>query len=114
MTHLSIGTRGSELAMWQAEHVRAALVGAHPGLQVELEVIRTKGVIIKDGPLARVGDRGLFIKEIETALLEKRIDFAEKATDDGKPSEGKDAPTADDLKRWGMTQEQYDKIKDRL
>ena len=47
-----------------------------PGLRVEIEIIRTKGDIIKDVPLSRMGDRGLFIKEIETALLEKRIDFA--------------------------------------
>lgn len=69
MNTLVIATRGSRLALWQAEHVRERLVAAHPGLDVELKVIRTKGDIILDVPLAQVGGKGLFIKEIEEALL---------------------------------------------
>jgi hydroxymethylbilane synthase len=76
MRNLRVGSRGSELALTQTRCVIADLQKVVPGLRVEIEVIRTKGDIIQDVPLARVGDRGLFIKEIETALLEKRIDFA--------------------------------------
>ena len=76
MSHLRIGTRGSALATWQAEHVRAALLEAHPGLRVELEVIRTKGDRVLDVPLARIGGKGLFTKEIEEQLLAGAIDLA--------------------------------------
>jgi hydroxymethylbilane synthase len=76
MRILRVGSRGSELALTQTRRVIAGLQKKEPALRVEIEIIRTKGDIIKDVPLTRVGDRGLFIKEIETALLEKRIDFA--------------------------------------
>ncbi len=69
MNTLVIATRGSRLALWQAEHVRERLVAAHPGLDVDLKVIKTKGDIILDVPLAKMGGKGLFIKEIEEALL---------------------------------------------
>lgn len=74
MPRLRIGTRGSKLALWQANHIRALL--ARAGAQVELEVIRTSGDKITDVPLAQVGGKGLFTKEIEEALLAGRIDLA--------------------------------------
>lgn len=62
--------------MWQAEHVRARLLAAHPGLEVELVRITTEGDQILDRSLARVGGKGLFIKELEQALADRRIDLA--------------------------------------
>jgi hydroxymethylbilane synthase len=73
---LVLGSRGSALALWQARHVAARLEAAHPGLSVRLEIIKTTGDKILDVPLAKVGGKGLFVKEIEEALLERRIDFA--------------------------------------
>jgi hydroxymethylbilane synthase len=73
---LKIGTRGSALALWQAEWVRSHLRAAHPGLTVELVTIKTQGDKILDVPLAKVGGKGLFVKEIEEALLEGRVDLA--------------------------------------
>ncbi len=76
-THrLRLGTRKSPLALWQAEHVRTRLQQTHPGLAVELVRITTEGDQILDRSLARVGGKGLFIKELETALHDGRIDFA--------------------------------------
>lgn len=71
-----IATRKSPLAMWQAHFVKAKLEQLHPGLQVELVPMVTKGDIILDTPLAKVGGKGLFVKELELALLEKRADIA--------------------------------------
>ena len=71
-----IGTRGSKLALWQAEWVKSRLKSLHPGLAVELTVIKTKGDKILDVPLAKVGGKGLFVKEIEEALLARHIDLA--------------------------------------
>lgn len=77
MTHrMRIATRGSELALWQARFVERSLRDAHPGLEVELLVIRTTGDRITDVPLARIGDRGLFTKEIDGALLDGSADIA--------------------------------------
>ncbi|UCH53891.1 MAG: hydroxymethylbilane synthase [Pseudomonadota bacterium] len=76
MHRLRLGTRKSPLAMWQAEHVRARLLAAHPGLEVELVRITTEGDQILDRSLARVGGKGLFIKELEQALADRRIDLA--------------------------------------
>ncbi len=76
MTTLRIGTRGSALAMWQAEWVRDALTRAHPDLEVALEVIRTTGDRVQKAPLPAIGSTGLFTKEIEAALLEDRVDVA--------------------------------------
>ena len=73
---LCIGTRGSALALWQAEWVKAQLLAAHAELEVELVVIKTTGDKILDVPLAQVGGKGLFVKEIEEALLEGRADLA--------------------------------------
>lgn len=71
-----IATRGSRLALWQAEHVRAALQDLHPDLAVEFVIIKTTGDRFLDAPLAKIGGKGLFIKELEQALLEGRADLA--------------------------------------
>jgi len=73
---LRIATRQSKLALWQAEHVSALLRDAHPGLQIELVKLTTQGDRILDRPLANIGGKGLFIKELEVALAEKRADLA--------------------------------------
>jgi hydroxymethylbilane synthase len=73
---LRIGTRASRLALWQAEWVKSSLQQLHPGLQVELTKIQTEGDRILDVPLAKIGGKGLFVKEIEEALLDGRIDLA--------------------------------------
>jgi hydroxymethylbilane synthase len=73
---LGLGTRGSPLALAQSREVAAALEASHPGLQVRLTVIRTSGDRIRDVPLASVGGKGLFVKEIEEALLAGRIEAA--------------------------------------
>lgn len=73
---IRIATRKSPLALWQAYFVRDALQAAHPGLEVELVTMVTKGDIILDTPLAKVGGKGLFVKELEVAMLEKRADLA--------------------------------------
>jgi hydroxymethylbilane synthase len=73
---LRIATRKSQLALWQAEHVAALLRQAHAGLEVELVPISTKGDRIQDRSLAAIGGKGLFIKELETALEEQRADIA--------------------------------------
>ncbi|MEI8593948.1 hydroxymethylbilane synthase [Photobacterium sp. Hal280] len=73
---IRIATRKSPLALWQAEYVKAALEQAHPGIIVELVPMVTKGDIILDTPLAKVGGKGLFVKELEQAMLEGRADIA--------------------------------------
>ncbi|MCA9515781.1 MAG: hydroxymethylbilane synthase [Myxococcales bacterium] len=73
---IRIGTRGSALALWQANHVKARLEAAHEGLTCELTVIRTRGDAITDRPLSQVGGKGLFVKEIEEAMLAGEIDLA--------------------------------------
>ncbi len=73
---LTIGTRGSPLALWQARHVAARIRIAHPELEVELLTIKTQGDKILDTPLALIGGKGLFTKEIEEALLDRRVDLA--------------------------------------
>jgi hydroxymethylbilane synthase len=76
MTTLRIATRESQLALWQAEFIKAELERHHPGLQVELLGMKTKGDIILDVPLAKVGGKGLFVKELEQAMLDDRADIA--------------------------------------
>lgn len=76
MDKLVIATRGSKLALWQANHIKDALESTHSGLSVELLVLKTKGDKILDVPLAKVGGKGLFVKEIEDALLDGRADLA--------------------------------------
>jgi hydroxymethylbilane synthase len=73
---LRIATRKSALALWQAEHVAALLRAAHPGLAVELVPLSTRGDEILDRPLATIGGKGLFLKELEVAMLEGRADLA--------------------------------------
>ena len=73
---LRIATRKSPLALWQAEHVKARLMDAHEGLNVELVTFTTKGDKILDTPLAKIGGKGLFVKELETAILEGKADIA--------------------------------------
>lgn len=73
---LRIATRKSPLALWQAEHVRDQLMAHHPGLQVELVTFSTKGDKILDTPLAKIGGKGLFVKELEAAMLAGEADIA--------------------------------------
>jgi len=73
---LRIATRESRLALWQAEHVAGLLCRAHPGLTVELVPMTTKGDQILDTTLAKIGGKGLFIKELEVAMYEGRADLA--------------------------------------
>lgn len=75
-TPIRIATRQSPLALWQANYVKDALMAAHPGLQVELVTMVTRGDVILDTPLAKVGGKGLFVKELEIAMLEGRADLA--------------------------------------
>lgn len=76
MNHLRIATRKSPLALWQAEFVRAELERLHAGLVVELVTFTTQGDKILDTPLAKIGGKGLFVKELEVALLDGRADIA--------------------------------------
>ena len=76
MTTLRIATRKSPLALWQSEHVAAALRGAHPGLQVELVPLSTRGDEVLDRSLAAIGGKGLFLKELELAMQRGDADCA--------------------------------------
>jgi hydroxymethylbilane synthase len=73
---IAIGTRASKLALWQAEWIQAELKKLHPDLEIELVKIKTTGDKILDVPLAQVGGKGLFVKEIEEALLRCEVDIA--------------------------------------
>ena len=73
---IRIATRKSPLAMWQAEHVSSLLRKVHPGLSVELVGMSTQGDKILDTPLAKIGGKGLFVKELEQGMLENRADIA--------------------------------------
>ncbi|OUS39666.1 hydroxymethylbilane synthase [Oleispira antarctica] len=73
---LRIATRKSPLALWQAEHVKARLIALNPDLIVELVTFTTKGDIILDTPLAKIGGKGLFVKELEVAMLAGDADIA--------------------------------------
>lgn len=73
---LRIATRQSPLALWQAHYVKQRLEACHAGLRVELVPMVTRGDVILDTPLAKVGGKGLFVKELELALLEGRADIA--------------------------------------
>ncbi|MGH9902979.1 MAG: hydroxymethylbilane synthase [Pyrinomonadaceae bacterium] len=74
--HLVIGARGSKLALWQAEWVRARLRALRPSLDVRVEIIKTSGDVMRNVPLAVIGGKGVFTKEIEEALADGRIDLA--------------------------------------
>ncbi len=71
-----VGSRGSRLALRQADIIKKLLLDGHPELDIGQKIIKTKGDIILDIALSKVGDKGLFVKEIETALLKKEIDIA--------------------------------------
>ncbi|MGD8999845.1 MAG: hydroxymethylbilane synthase [Granulosicoccaceae bacterium] len=73
---LRIATRKSPLALWQAEHVRDRLMALHPGLQVELLTMSTRGDKLLDTPLAKIGGKGLFVKELERAMFDGEADIA--------------------------------------
>ena len=79
---ITIATRKSPLALWQAETIRDALIQLHPHIAVELLPMSTLGDKILDAPLAKVGGKGLFVKELETALLDGRADIAVHSTKD--------------------------------
>ncbi len=73
---IRIATRKSALALWQAEYVKARLEASHPGLKVSLVPVVSRGDKLLDAPLAKIGGKGLFIKELETALMENEADIA--------------------------------------
>ncbi|HKL76896.1 MAG TPA: hydroxymethylbilane synthase, partial [Gammaproteobacteria bacterium] len=73
---IRIGTRGSKLALWQANHVKDQLEAAHPGLMAEVVTITTSGDRIQDRSLLEIGGKGAFVKEIEEALLAEEVDIA--------------------------------------
>ena len=76
MKKLIIATRKSKLALWQSEHIKAVLEAAYPDMEVELNEMSTKGDKILDTPLAKIGGKGLFTKELEDAMLEGRAHIA--------------------------------------
>lgn len=76
MRTITIGTRKSKLALVQTAYIRAALLAAHPGLEVAVEQITTKGDVILDRPLSAIGDKGLFVTEIEDAMRAGHVDLA--------------------------------------
>ena len=76
MSKVTIGSRGSPLALWQANWVKDLLLGHHSDLAVDIKIIKTSGDRIQDVPLAKIGGKGLFVKEIEEGLLKREVDFA--------------------------------------
>jgi hydroxymethylbilane synthase len=70
-----IGSRGSKLALWQAEHIQSQLLASDPDLDVRIEIIKTSGDV-KSDPLSVIGGKGVFTKELEDALLKRQIDIA--------------------------------------
>lgn len=91
---LTIATRGSALALWQAGHVRDRLEAAHPGLRVELRTVRTTGDRVTDVPLAGIGGRGLFTREVDRLVLDGDADLAVHSLKDlpTAPGAGLDVP----------------------
>jgi hydroxymethylbilane synthase len=73
---LTIGSRGSELALWQSNHIKSRLEGLYPNLKVNIEIIKTTGDKILDSPLSLIGGKGVFTVELERALLRNEIDIA--------------------------------------
>lgn len=73
---LRIGTRGSKLALWQANHISNLLSASNPELEIDIDVIKTTGDAVLDSPLSELGGKGVFVKEIEEALIDKTIDIA--------------------------------------
>jgi hydroxymethylbilane synthase len=82
---LVIATRGSALALWQANHVKDRIAALVPEMVIELLIIKTSGDLIQDIPLSKVGGKGLFVKEIEQALVEGRADLAVHSMKDMPP-----------------------------
>ena len=74
--NLVIGSRGSELALWQAEWVKKELIKAYQDIKIEIRIIKTKGDVVLDKPLPLIGGKGVFTREIEQALLTEEIDIA--------------------------------------
>ena len=74
--NIVIGSRGSQLALWQANWVKSELERLHDNVDIDIRIIATSGYIIQDVPLAKIGGKGLFVKEIEEALLANEIDLA--------------------------------------
>ena len=74
--NIVIGSRGSQLALWQANWVKSELERLHDNVDIDIRIIATSGDIIQDVPLAKIGGKGLFVKEIEEALLANEIDLA--------------------------------------
>ncbi|HCD36408.1 MAG TPA: hydroxymethylbilane synthase, partial [Chlorobium sp.] len=83
---LIIGTRSSPLALWQAEYTKAELSRHFPDLDITLKLVKTTGDVLLDSPLSKIGDMGLFTKDIEKFLIAKEIDLAVHSL--------KDVPTA--------------------
>src|SRR5215217_108937 len=75
-TSLTIGSRGSALALWQARAVAAMLEMAHPGVACRIEIIKTTGDVMREASLTAIAGKGVFTKEIEDALLDGRVDLA--------------------------------------
>lgn len=76
LKHLIIATRGSSLALWQAEFIKNCLLKIEPNLSISFNIIKTHGDKVLDRPLAQIGGKGLFVKEIEEAILDGRADLA--------------------------------------
>ena len=76
MREIIIGSRGSKLALWQSEWVKARLEALDPGVEVRIEIIKTMGDVRTDVPLSTIGGQGAFTKELEVALLDRRVDVA--------------------------------------
>lgn len=76
LNRMRIATRGSKLALWQAEHIAGRIRARHPDREVELKVVKTSGDVIRDAPLANYGGKGLFVKEIEEVLLRGEAELA--------------------------------------
>jgi hydroxymethylbilane synthase len=76
MKEIIIGSRGSKLALWQSEWVKARLEALEPGVSVRIEIVKTMGDVRLDVPLSTIGGQGAFTKELEVALLERRVDVA--------------------------------------
>jgi hydroxymethylbilane synthase len=74
--HVRVATRGSALARWQADHVSDLLAGAHPGIEVEVVVVDTLGDRTQDRPIWQLGGQGVFVKEVQAAVLDGRADLA--------------------------------------
>jgi hydroxymethylbilane synthase len=91
---LRVATRGSELALWQARHVAALLRAAHPGLDVVEVIVETAGDRNRDVPIAAIGGRGVFTKEVQAAVLDGRADLAVHSA--------KDLPSSPELQPDGL------------